>query len=90
MSDSVESKQPNATERLVKLATHQAQNLETLKNDAQQMRTNASAIDGQSLQAVMELKRIDRKLWHITFWIYFWSILALVGFLFSLTIGLSG
>lgn len=79
---------PSNTDKLVQLGTHQAKNLELLKNDGEWMRGRVQSIDELLTKAVDEtaeqLRAINRKLWHVVFWIYFWSILAIVGAVLSL------
>lgn len=88
MSNPADAKQPSATDRLLKVATHQAQNLESLKNEGQWLHGRVESIDQflttQSDQAIVELKVISNRLGHLKFWAWFWSIIAIVAFLNSL------
>lgn len=89
MADPAEN--PSEQAQLTRLARHQAQSLEHLKNDSQWMRGRVESIDQflttEVAKTNAELRSISAKLWHLTLIAYAWSIMAIIGFLISLVSG---
>jgi hypothetical protein len=77
-------------EKLIRLNTHQAQNLEALKNDAQWLRGRVEAMDQRVLDQTQllidEARGINRKLWHLVLWLYIGVVCGAIAVLMSLVI----